>query len=73
MALKTFSVQEEVYSKFSKFCKERGINMSKQIEIFMQSVIVKDPKAKKEYLEKLKQIREGKFLEVSNFEEHFGL
>lgn len=36
MAIKTFNINEEVYKKFSKFCKEKGISMSKQIENFMR-------------------------------------
>ena len=33
MVLKTFNVQEVVYGKFSHFCKEHGISMSKQVEL----------------------------------------
>lgn len=73
MVLKTFSVQEVVYNKFSSFCKQHGINMSKQIEMFMESVIEKDPEAKKEYLEKLDRIRKGNFVSVSNFAERYNL
>jgi len=60
MVLKTFSVQEAVYNKFSGFCKENGINMSKQIEIFMESQI-EDKEVKPSYLNKLNKIRKGKF------------
>ena len=73
MVLKTFSVQEAVYSKFSSFCKQHGISMSKQVEMFMESMIEYDPQAKKEYLEKLDRIRKGKFVSVSNFAEIYGL
>ena len=73
MVMKTFSVGEEVYSKFSSFCKENGINMSKQVELFMESMIEQEPEAKKEYLEKLNRIRNGKFVKVSNFAERYGL
>jgi len=73
MVMKTFSVGEEVYSKFSSFCKENGINMSKQVELFMESMIEQEPEAKKEYLEKLNRIRKGKFVKVSNFAERYGL
>ena len=69
MVLKTFSVQEEVYSKFSNFCKERGINMSKQVEMIMASVAEEDPEVKKEYLEKLDKIRKGKFHKFSSMAE----
>ena len=73
MALKTFNVQESVYEKFSKLCKEHGMSMSKQIEFFMQSMVEEDPKAKEEYLEKLDRIRKGKFIHVKNFGERYGL
>ena len=73
MVLKTFNVQEEVYGKFSSFCKQNGINMSKQVEIFMESVVEEDPDAKAEYLERLNKIRKGKFIRVNNFAERYGL
>jgi len=73
MALKTFSVQEGVYDKFSRFCKEHGISMSKQIELFMESVVEEDPEARNEYLKKLENIRKGRFLKVRNFSDHYGL
>lgn len=52
MVLKTFNVQKETYEVFSKFCKERGISMSKQIELFMRSIIEEEPEPKKEYVKK---------------------
>ena len=61
MVLKTFNVQEEVYDKFSKFCKEHGISMSKQVEIFMESQIGDEQEAKSSYLKKLDKIRKGKY------------
>lgn len=73
MVLKTFNVQAKTYEKFSKFCKEHGISMSKQIELFMQSFIETEPEAKKEYLEKLDHIRERKFISEKNFAERYGL
>jgi len=73
MVMKTFSVGEEAYSKFSSFCKEHGINMSKQVELFMESMVEQEPEAKKEYLEKLNRIRNGNFVKVSNFAERYGL
>ena len=61
MALKTFNIQEGVYNKFSKFCKEYGISMSKQVEIFMESQIGNDKEVKSSYLKKLEKIRKGKY------------
>ncbi len=72
MAIKTFSIAEDVYDKFSNFCKERGMSMSKQVEFFMESVIENDPEVRKEYLEKLERIRKGKFIQIKNFEERYG-
>ena len=73
MVLKTFNVQEMVYSKFSRFCKENGISMSKQVEIFMRSMVEEDPKVKKEYLERLERIRKGKFIKINSFADRYGL
>ncbi|MDP4012440.1 MAG: hypothetical protein Q8R00_02435 [Candidatus Nanoarchaeia archaeon] len=62
MVLKTFNVEEEVYAKFSKFCKEHGISMSKQVEIFMKSQMEdEDLEVRPEYLKKLERIRKGKY------------
>ncbi|MEK6969972.1 MAG: hypothetical protein AABW48_06095 [Nanoarchaeota archaeon] len=73
MVLKTFNVQEAVYAKFSGFCKQHGINMSKQIELFMGSMVENDPEAKKEYLAKLARIRKGNFVNAPNFAERYNL
>ena len=73
MALKTFNINEEVYHKFSTFCKENGISMSKQVEIFMESQMEDEPKAKKEYLERLERLRKNKFISVKDFTERYTL
>ncbi len=73
MVLKTFNVQEEVYDKFSLFCKEHGVSMSKQVEFFMASMIEEDPQAKEEYLQKIERIRKGKFILVKDFAERYRL
>ena len=57
MVLKTFNVEKEAYDKFSSFCKEHGISMSKQVDLFIKLQIEEEPEAKKEYLEKLGRIR----------------
>lgn len=64
MTIKTFNVDEETYNKFSNYCKEFGFSMSKQVDIFMKSQVEEDSKVRKEYLEKLDQIRKGKFIKV---------
>ena len=73
MVLKTFNVQEAVYKKFSYFCKGHGVSMSKQVEMFMESVVEEEPEAKKEYLEKLDRIRKGKFIRVESLAKRYGL
>ena len=73
MAIKTFNVQEEVYDKFLSICKENGISMSKQVELFMESFIEEDPEAKEEYLKKIERIRKGKFIHVNSFAERYKL
>ncbi len=73
MVLKTFNLQEEAYRKFSNFCKEHGMSMSKQIEMFIESMMEEDPEAKEEYLKKLERIRKGKFIRIESFAERYGL
>ncbi len=69
MALKTFNLDEETYKKFSEFCKENGISMSKQIEIFIKAQLEEKPEIRKEYLKKLNAIRKGRFIKVKNVDE----
>ena len=73
MVLKTFNIAEEVHFRFSKFCKEHGISMSKQVELFMHSQVEEEPEVKKEYLERLEHIRKGKFIQVKSFAERYGV
>lgn len=73
MALKTFNVEEAVYKKFSNFCKGHGVSMSKQVEMFMESMVEEEPEAKQEYLKKLERIRNGKFIRVQSFADRYGL
>ncbi len=73
MVLKTFNVEEVVYKKFSDFCKGHGVSMSKQVELFMESMVEEEPEAKKEYLQKLDRIRKGRFMRVDNFAKRYGL
>jgi len=47
--------------------------MSKQIEMFMESMVEEEPEAKREYLEKLNRIRKGNSVSVSNFAERYNL
>lgn len=73
MVLKTFNVQEEIYKKFSDFCRGHGVSMSKQVQMFMESIIEEEPEAKKEYLKKLDRIRRGKFIKIESLAKRYGL
>ncbi len=64
MVIKTFNVNEESYSKFSSYCKQFGLSMSKQVDLFMKSQIEEKPKIREEYLKKLDSIRKSKFIKV---------
>ncbi|MFP4118377.1 MAG: hypothetical protein ACLFTR_05650 [Candidatus Woesearchaeota archaeon] len=67
MVLKTFNVDDESYKKFSEFCRENGISMSKQVDFFMKSIVEDEPKVKDEYLKKLDRIRKQRSIPVGNF------
>ncbi|MFW6014529.1 MAG: hypothetical protein ACOCQG_05110 [Candidatus Nanoarchaeia archaeon] len=64
MAIKTFNVDEETYKKFSEYCKDLGLSMSRQIDMFMRSQV--EEEAREEYLQKLDKIRKGKFVKVNS-------
>ncbi len=69
MVLKTFNLEENVYRKFSEFCRANGISMSKQINIFINAQVAEEPKVREEYLRKLDLIRKGRFVKVGNIED----
>ena len=66
MVLKTFNLNEETYRKFSEFCRENGISMSKQVDIFIKAQLEERPKVREEYLRKLEAIRKGRFIKVKS-------
>ena len=71
MVLKTFNLNEEAYKEFSEFCRENGLSMSKQIEIFIEAQIENDPKVREEYMQKLDSLRKGKFVKVDDFKRRY--
>lgn len=73
MALKTFNIDESVYIQFSKICRETGMSMSKQVEMFMRSFADEEPRARAEYVRKLEKIRKGKFIKVASFSKRYGV
>ncbi len=50
---------------------ESGISMSKQIQMLKGCNVFKEPEANNEYLEKLENIREGKFIHVIDFSKRY--
>ena len=69
MVLKTFNLEENVYKKFSDFCKANGISMSKQINIFINAQVAEEPRVREEYLQKLDLIRKGRFIKVGSIKD----
>jgi antitoxin component of RelBE/YafQ-DinJ toxin-antitoxin module len=69
MVLKTFNLDEKTYKKFSDFCKENGISMSKQVNLFIEAQIEENPEIREEYLKKLEKIRKGKFIKIGSIED----
>ncbi len=67
MVLKTFNLEEDTYKKFSDFCRDNGISMSKQVNIFIKAQVEEEPKVREEYLQKLENIRKGKFIKIGTF------
>jgi antitoxin component of RelBE/YafQ-DinJ toxin-antitoxin module len=69
MTIKTFNIDPRVYGDFMKYCKENGISMSKQIEFFMKSRVEEKKEVREEYLQKLEEIRRGKFTRVEDIDD----
>ena len=69
MVLKTFNIEQETYNKFSDFCKQNGISMSKQIDIFIKAQLEENPKVRAEYLLRLETLRKGKFIKIGSIED----
>ncbi len=55
MSIKTFNIDEEVYKQFSAHCKKHGVSMSKRVENFIRSEVIKlkvKPEVKTEVADK---------------------
>jgi antitoxin component of RelBE/YafQ-DinJ toxin-antitoxin module len=64
MVIKTFNVDSEAYDKFSKYCKENGISMSKQVTIMIKAQIEEEPQVREEYLRRLEKLRKEPSIKV---------
>ena len=53
MVLKTFNLDEETYKKFSEYCRDRGISMSKQIDLFIKAQLAESDEDRQVLHEKL--------------------
>ena len=53
MAIKTFNIDEKVYKKFSEFCKNKGISMSKQVETFIRAQMSEKSEEREGHLKNL--------------------
>lgn len=69
MVLKTFNIEEGTYKKFSDFCKQNGMSMSKQIDIFIKAQIEENPKVRADYLFRLESIRKGRFIKIGGIDD----
>ncbi|MBN2142532.1 hypothetical protein JW711_04335 [Candidatus Woesearchaeota archaeon] len=69
MSIKTFNVDDQVYEKFSRHCKENGLSMSKQVTWFMQAQVEEEPKVRKSYLQKLERLKKGPFWSFNNVDD----
>ena len=68
MVIKTFNLEEDVYDKFAEFCKENGLSMSKQVNIFIKAQVETKPRVREEYLRKLEAVRMGRFIKLGSLE-----
>ena len=68
MVIKAFNVEEGTYRKFAEYCKENGLSMSKQVEIFIKAQIETKEEVREEYLKKLDTIKKGKFIKIGSLE-----
>ncbi len=74
MVLKTFNLNEEIYKKFSEYCKKQGISMSKKVENFIRAELerLKIGINIIEKAEKVEKIETGKKVgELKNAEHSF--
>ncbi len=57
MALKTFNLDDEVYSKYSEHCKKEGISMSKRVNAFIERELTRiEAKIKPQQLKRTEPI-----------------
>ena len=73
MSVKSFSISDDVYEKYSSECKRLGLNMSKQIENFMKFQLEKEFVVREEYIDRMNKIRMEHFKPVPDFDKHFDI
>ena len=70
MGVKSFSISNDLYEKYSSECKRLGLSMSKQIENFMKFQLEEEFAVREEYIKKIEKIRKEKFRPVADFDKH---
>jgi len=65
MVLKTFNLDEKTYKKFSRYCRERGISMSKQVDLFIKAQLEIIREEEKKIQNKIGIKRKDKIIRVS--------
>lgn len=73
MSVKSFSISDDIYEKYSSECKRLGLNMSKQIENFMKFQPEEEFVVREEYTKKIRKIRKEKFIPVEDFDKQFDI
>ncbi|EHQ36939.1 hypothetical protein [Methanoplanus limicola] len=73
MSVKSFSISDDIYEKYSSECKRLGLNMSKQIENFMKFQLEEEFVVREEYTKKIRKIRKEKFIPVEDFDNQFDI
>jgi hypothetical protein len=73
MSVKSFSISDDIYEKYSSECKRLGLNMSKQIENFMKFQLEEEFVVREEYTKKIRKIRKEKFIPVEDFDKQFDI
>ena len=74
MAIKTFNIDEQTYAKFLAFCRDKGVSMSKQLEMFMK-IQIKEKKflmkeTAAEYVTETIAVSEGLVEELDKLKMH---
>lgn len=71
MGIKSFSISDEVYEKYSAECKRLGLNMSRQIENFMRFQLEEEFLVRDDHAERIREVRRKRFGFVTCVDKEF--